>query len=74
MFRVIAIIAILAALLLPALSRSNVKARRIECTSNQHQIGVAYQLYSHDANDLYPEHDGWAAVGGQRLATPITGE
>jgi prepilin-type N-terminal cleavage/methylation domain-containing protein len=67
---VIAIIAILAALLLPALSRARVKAHRIQCTSNQHQIGIAYQLYSQDANDRYPVVDGWAAVGGQRPANP----
>ena len=67
---VIAIIAILAALLLPALSRGRVKAHRIQCTSNQHQIGIAYQLYSQDANDRYPVVDGWAAVGGQRPANP----
>ena len=67
---VIAIIAILAALLLPALSQARVKAQRTQCTSNQHQIGVAFQLYSQDANDQYPVHDGWAAVGGQRPANP----
>ena len=67
---VIAIIAILAALLLPSLSRTQVKARRIQCTSNQHQIGIAFQLYTHDANDKYPVVDGWAAAGGQRPANP----
>jgi hypothetical protein len=55
---------------LPALSGARVKARRIQCTSNQHQIGIAFQLYSHDANDKYPVVDGWAAVGGQRPANP----
>jgi prepilin-type N-terminal cleavage/methylation domain-containing protein len=70
---VIAIIAILAALLLPALSRARVKARRVQCTSNQHQIGVAFKLYADDANDRYPVHDGWAAVGGQRPASPYLG-
>ena len=67
---VIAIIAILAALLFPALSSARVKTKRVQCTSNQHQIGIAFQLYSHDANDQYPVHDGWAAVGGQRPASP----
>jgi prepilin-type N-terminal cleavage/methylation domain-containing protein/prepilin-type processing-associated H-X9-DG protein len=42
---VIAIIAILAALLLPILSKAKASARRIQCTSNLHQIGVALRLY-----------------------------
>ena len=42
---VIAIIAILAALLLPVLARAKAQARRIQCTSNLHQIGVALHLY-----------------------------
>ena len=70
---VIAIIAILAALLLPALSRAKVKAQRIQCTSNQRQIGFAFKLYSDDANDKFPVHDGWAAAGGQRPVNPYTG-
>jgi prepilin-type N-terminal cleavage/methylation domain-containing protein len=67
---VIAIIAILAALLLPALSRARIQAQRTQCTNNQDQIGIAFKLYSDDASDKYPVHDGWAALGGQRPATP----
>ena len=70
---VIAIIAILAALLLPALSRARIVAQRTQCTNNQHQIGIAYKLYSDDASDTLPIHDGWAAVGGQRPAAPYVG-
>lgn len=67
---VIAIIAILAAMLLPALARAKAKAHRTKCVSNQHQMGLAYHMYAEDSNDKYPVHDGWAAVGGQRPATP----
>ena len=42
---VIAIIAILAALLLPTLSRSKAGAQRIKCVSNLHQLGIATQMY-----------------------------
>jgi len=42
---VVAIIAILAALLLPALSRAKAAAKRVKCASNLHQIGIALRLY-----------------------------
>jgi prepilin-type N-terminal cleavage/methylation domain-containing protein/prepilin-type processing-associated H-X9-DG protein len=44
----IAIIAILAALLLPALTRSKAYAWRAQCASNLHQLGLATQLYWDD--------------------------
>ena len=45
---VIAIIAILAALLLPALIRSKASARRVDCASNLRQLGLASQFYWDD--------------------------
>ena len=51
---VIAIIAILSALLLPALSAGREKARRAGCLSNLHQIGLAIQSYSHDFRGSIP--------------------
>jgi prepilin-type N-terminal cleavage/methylation domain-containing protein/prepilin-type processing-associated H-X9-DG protein len=44
----IAIIAILAALLIPGLSRARQSALRVQCESNLHQIGVALKLYVDD--------------------------
>ena len=41
----IAIIAVLASLLLPTLSRSKSSAQRIKCASNLHQLGLAAHLY-----------------------------
>jgi prepilin-type N-terminal cleavage/methylation domain-containing protein len=40
---VIAIIAILVALLLPAISQSKKRARQIQCVGNLHQLGIVLQ-------------------------------
>ncbi|RMD79612.1 MAG: prepilin-type N-terminal cleavage/methylation domain-containing protein [Lentisphaerae bacterium] len=51
---VVAIIAILAALLLPSLARSRVLAKRIVCTNNQRQISVGYGVFSSDFDGRLP--------------------
>ncbi len=49
---VIAIIAILAALLLPALNKARDKGKMIRCASNQKQIGAALHMYAQDFGDI----------------------
>lgn len=51
---VIGIIAILVAILLPALQKARESAVRIQCASNLRQIGTAFQMYRNDNNDLGP--------------------
>lgn len=50
----LAVLAILAAVLLPALARAREAARRTVCTSNLHQIGTAMILYVQDYDEVFP--------------------
>src|ERR1043166_3877243 len=51
---VVAIIAILAALLLPALQRAKEEGKRVLCLSHMHQIHVSLMLYSDDNSGFFP--------------------
>jgi prepilin-type N-terminal cleavage/methylation domain-containing protein/prepilin-type processing-associated H-X9-DG protein len=73
---VIAIIAVLIALLLPALNRARQSAINVQCASNLRQIGMALQMYQNDNKGFYPPlYDNWqnglfAAIGGTNPNNP----
>ena len=51
---IIAVIAILAAMLLPALASAKRKAQRINCVNNLKQDGLAFRIWEGDNGDKYP--------------------
>jgi prepilin-type processing-associated H-X9-DG protein len=65
---VIAIIAILAGLLLPALSKAKAKAHRMACVNNLKQLQLCWQLYVDDHYDLLPSNLASATNGVWRSA------
>jgi prepilin-type N-terminal cleavage/methylation domain-containing protein len=59
---VIAIIAILAAMLLPALSKAKAKAITTACVNNTKQLGLAWQMYATENNDLLVSCDALLSI------------
>jgi prepilin-type processing-associated H-X9-DG protein len=62
---VIAIIALLAALLLPALSRARQQAGAANCASNLHQLGLGFVLYCEANTDAFPAPGSAGVYGPQ---------
>jgi len=68
---VIAIIAILASMLLPALSQARERARSAVCMNNLKQIGTAMYMYLNDYNEYFPY--GWPKRCLHRALAPYLG-
>ena len=65
---VIAVIAILAALLLPALAKAKFKAQQVKCLSNVKQLALAGQMYASDYGRFFNYQGGsHSATAGQSL-------
>jgi type II secretory pathway pseudopilin PulG len=63
---VVSLIAVLAALLLPALGRAQQKARQAACLSNLRQAGLALAAYQGDFADRFPDHRELKSALGYR--------
>ncbi len=61
---VVAVIAILVGLLLPALRNARESARSAACLSNQRQIGLAMYVYAGDYRGFVAREGGWNATAG----------
>jgi len=70
---VVAIIAILAAMLLPALSAAREKARRTSCVSNMKQVGLALHSYTGDYSGYLPSWAGWMSKTTHWWCNPPVG-
>jgi len=64
----IAIIAILAALLLPSISRAKETAKRSACSGNLRQIGTAIACYANDWRNAFPQGESNAAIWRWQIA------
>jgi prepilin-type N-terminal cleavage/methylation domain-containing protein len=69
---VIAIIAILAAMLLPVLSRAKERAKRTNCKSNMHQLGLAVLMYAGDNRDRLPDLQNYGVWFWDMWRVPAT--
>jgi len=64
---VIAIIAILGALLLPALAKSKARAQRTACLNNQKQIGLSFIMWAGDHGERFPSTVDLSEGGSKTL-------
>jgi prepilin-type N-terminal cleavage/methylation domain-containing protein/prepilin-type processing-associated H-X9-DG protein len=71
---VVAIIGILAAILMPALSRAREAARRSSCASNLKQLGVAMHIYAGEQHDRYPHRQVFKTNGSLSDAMIFNGK
>src|SRR3954452_3568808 len=61
---VIAIIAILAGMLLTALSKAKAKTIQAKCVNNLRQTAIGLHIYADDSADFYVTYQDWAGMGG----------
>src|ERR1017187_7362001 len=66
---IVAVLAILAAMLLPALARAKTKSTSINCVNNLKQTGLAFRVWEGDNGDKYPMDVPMARGGTKEFDT-----
>jgi competence protein ComGC len=76
LFVILCMVALLAAMLLPALARTKATSRRISCTDNLKQLGLAFQDFAYAHNGGFPmavstANGGYSEAVGQRVVSTV---
>ncbi len=75
---VVAIIGILSAMLLPALTTAKLKAQAIQCMNNHRQLAISWKMYVDDNHDVLPYASHWpygpAALDEQSKFAWVSGQ
>jgi prepilin-type processing-associated H-X9-DG protein len=66
---ILAVLALLAAMLLPALAGAHARARQIQCVNNLKECGLAFRIWEADHNDEYPMDVPMAKGGTKEFDT-----
>ena len=72
MLVVIAIIAILASFLMPALHKANAMAKAVMCANNLRQLYLAFNTYTGTFNDFFPCYGAYGQTGSNTAAWPYS--
>ncbi|MCF7958806.1 MAG: DUF1559 domain-containing protein [Phycisphaerae bacterium] len=70
---VISVIALLVAILMPALNKARAQAKGVVCLSNLRQVGLAIKMYADDNDDYVPRNTGHASSIWILLFLPYVG-
>jgi len=69
-FMFLMLLAVPAAMLLPALAKAKQKAQTINCVNNLKQLGLAVRIYSTDNHDLFPPAETWCGAIQTTVGSP----